>query len=315
MKPAAARTIILEQQPRRQGKMWNEKTFTIILFLLPTLAFMGVFVVWPIINSFQLSFLQWNGINPTRTFIGLQNWTRLLQDPIFWKSLGNNLIIVVLSIAIQIPIAMLLAIMIERSRGFLIRVFKTVYFFPMLMSSVAIGILFKYIYDPTFGLVNETLERMGFTSLTQAWLGDPKYALLAVVLVICWQFIPFYMILFHAALNNIPGELKDAALIDGANDARYYRHIALPMVMGTVRTAILLSLIGSLKYFDLIWVMTQGGPNHASELMATYMYKMAFPSFQVGYGSAVASAMFIIVMLISIATLTLSRRFDYRRAQ
>lgn len=315
MKPAIARTTALEQQPKRRSRRLDEHTATIILFLLPTLAFMVVFVVWPIINSFQLSFYQWNGINPVRNFIGLQNWSRLLQDSIFWKSLSNNLIIVVLSIAIQIPIAMLLAIMIERSRGFLIKVFKTVYFFPMLMSSVAIGILFKYIYDPTFGLINETLERMGLTSLTQAWLGDPKYALLSVILVICWQFIPFYMILFHAALNNIPGELKDAAQIDGANDARYYRYIALPMVMGTVRTAILLSLIGSLKYFDLIWVMTQGGPNHASELMATYMYKMAFPSFQVGYGSTVASAMFIIVMLISIVTLAFSRRFDYRRSQ
>lgn len=273
---------------------------------------MAIFVVWPIFSSFQLSLHQWNGIDPTRDFIGLGNWYRLLQDTIFWRALGNNFIIVALSIIIQLPIAMLLAIMLERSRGWLTKFFKTVYFFPMLMSSVAVGILFKYIYDPTFGLVNETLNRVGLGALTQSWLGEPRYALLSVILVICWQFIPFYMLLFLAALTNVPGELKDAAQIDGANDVRYYRYIALPMVMGTVRTAVVLSLIGSLKYFDLIWVMTEGGPNNASELMATYMYKRAFPSFEVGYGSTVASAMFIFVMLVSLAALSFSRRFDYR---
>ena len=309
----ASSVLTATHKPRKRDRLWSEKTLTIVLFLLPTLAFMGIFVVWPILNSLQLSLFEWNGINPNRTFIGLRNWARLLQDAVFWKALGNNLTVVVLSIAIQLPIAMLLAVMLERSRGLISKFFKTVYFFPMLMSSVAVGILFKYIYDPSFGLINEGLTNIGLGNLTQSWLGEPRWALLSVILVICWQFIPFYMILFYAALNTVPGELKDAARIDGANDARYYRFIALPLVMGTVRTAIVLSLIGSLKYFDLVWVMTEGGPNNASELMATYMYKKAFPSFEVGYGSTVAFAMFIFVMLVSLLALGLGRRLDYRR--
>lgn len=290
---------------------WNQNTLTITLFLLPTLIFMGVFVVWPIVNSFQLSFYKWNGISPTRDFVGTENWARLLEDDVFVKAFNNNLKVVVLSIAIQIPLGMGLAILLEQGgRFFLFRIFKTVYFFPMLMSSVAIGILFKYIYDPAFGLVNPVLEGVGLEQWTRAWLGDTDTALYAVIAVISWQYTPFYMILFLAALSGVPEELRDASLIDGANERRYYWHIALPMVSGTVRTAMILSLIGSLKYFDLIWVMTEGGPNNASELMATYMYKKAFPSFEVGYGSTVASALFIIVMVLAVVSFSLTRRYE-----
>jgi raffinose/stachyose/melibiose transport system permease protein len=288
---------------------FNEYTLTIVLFLLPTLLLLAVFVIWPILASFELSLYQWNGIDPARTFIGPNNWTRLFGDTIFWRAFGNNFILVAGSIAIQLPLGMLVAIALERAgRRFIFKVFKTVYFFPMLMSSVAIGILFKYIYDPTFGLVNKLLESIGLKG--QSWLGEPGLALIAVIAVICWQYTPFYMILFLAALNSISEDMRDAARIDGARDRQYYRFIAIPMVSGTVRTAVILSLIGSLKYFDLIWVMTEGGPNSASELMATYMYKKAFPSFEMGYGSTVASALFIIVMVISLTTLFITRRFE-----
>lgn len=296
------------QAVRRRWLGWNEYTPTIILFLLPSLFFMAMFVVWPILSSFEISLYKWNGIDPVRTPIGLQNWQRLFSDPIFWRAFGNNLIVVVLSIAVQMPLGMALAIMLERAgRRLVFKIFKTIYFFPMLMSSVAIGILFKYIYDPSFGLINQFIQALGGRG--QSWLGDPGLALFAVIAVICWQYTPFYMILYLAALNGIPDDFRDAARIDGASEAQYYRHVALPLVSGTVRTAIILSLIGSLKYFDLIWVMTEGGPNNASELMATYMYKKAFPSFEMGYGSTVASALFIIVMVISLVMLFVTRRF------
>lgn len=288
---------------------WDEYTPAIILFLLPTIFFMAVFVVWPIVSSFEISFYKWNGIDPVREPVGLENWQKLFEDEIFWRAFGNNLKVVVLSIAIQMPIGMLLAILLERG-GRRFRLFKTVYFFPMLMSSVAIGILFKYIYDPTFGIVTEFLESVGLDALVYNWLGDPQVALYSIIAVICWQYTPFYMILFLAALNSIPEELRDAALIDGAGEVQYYWSVALPLVRGTVRTAVILSLIGSLKYFDLIWVMTEGGPNNSTHLMATYMYKQAFPSFKIGYGSAVASALFIIVMVIAGGAFLLSTRFE-----
>ncbi len=296
---------------KRHPLGWNEYTPTIILFLLPTFFFISVFILWPIVSSFRLSLFEWNGISPTRTMVGLENWSKLVRDEIFWKAFRNNLTVVILSLAIQMPLGMALAMILENYGGFFVgKLFKTVYFFPMLMSSVAIGILWKYIYDPTFGIVNGFLREVGLQQWAKSWLGDPDLSLYAVIAVICWQYTPFYMILFLAALTSIPEELRDAAVIDGANARQYYGRIALPLVRGTVRVAVILSLVGSLKYFDLIWVMTEGGPSNASELMATYMYKKAFPSFEMGYGATVASLFFLIVMAVSVATFTLSHRFE-----
>ena len=294
---------------------WNPEHVTIAVFLFPTLFLMAAYIVWPLISSFNLSLYEWNGLDPVKTPVGLENWDRLIHDDIFWKAFRNNLTLVVLSIAIQIPMGVALAVLLEVAvqrpllRPFF-KIFKTVYFFPMLMSSVAIGILFKYIYDPTFGIINEALEYAGLETWTRAWLGEKETVLYAVTGVICWQFTPFYMILFIAALSSISDDLRDAARIDGATEARYYLRIAVPLISGTISTGVVLALIGSLKYFDLIWVMTEGGPTNSSELMATYMYKKAFPSFQMGYGSAISSALFVIVMAISLTALFLTRRFE-----
>ena len=285
----------------------NEYTATMILFLFPAFFFLAVFIVWPILSSLQLSFVEWNGISPQRDFVGFDNWLRLFKDPVFWRAFRNNLIIVVLSILIQLPIAMALAVLLDKG-GKKLQLFKTVYFFPMLMSTVAIGILFKYIYDPQFGMVTSLLEAANLEFLVRNWLGDPGVVLYSVIGVICWQYIPFYMILFLAALAGIPEELREAALIDGATENQYFWRIVLPLLRGTISTAMVLSLIGSLKYFDLIWVMTEGGPTNASELMATYMYKKAFQSFEMGYGSTVATALFVIVMTIALSVYFLLNR-------
>lgn len=285
----------------------NEYTLTTIVFLFPAFLFLALFVLWPIVNSLQLSFYEWDGISPTRTFIAFENWRVLFTDPIFWRAVGNNFIIVILSIAIQLPIAMALAVLLDKG-GRKLRLFKVAYFLPLLMSTVAVGILFKYIYDPQFGLLTTFLETVGLPALVRTWLGDPAVALYAVIAVICWQYIPFYMILFLAALSGIPAEYREAALLDGATENQYFWRIALPLLKGVIATAAILSLIGSLKYFDLIWVMTEGGPVNATELMATYMYKNAFISFKMGYGSTVATMLFIIVMIVSLTVLYLSRR-------
>lgn len=293
-------TVAQDVARKTPGKPFiNEYTATAILFLVPAFFFLAVFVVWPILSSLQLSFVEWNGISPQRDFVGFDNWARLFKDSVFWRAFRNNLIIVALSILVQLPIAMALAVLLDKG-GKKLQLFKTVYFFPMLMSTVAIGILFKYIYDPQFGLVTSLLETAGLKFLVRNWLGDPNVVLYSVIAVICWQFIPFYMILFLAALTGIPEELREAAFIDGATENQYFWRIVLPLLRGTISTAVVLSLIGSLKYFDLIWVMTEGGPANASELMATYMYKKAFQSFEMGYGSTVATALFMIVMVIAL---------------
>jgi raffinose/stachyose/melibiose transport system permease protein len=278
-----------------------------VLFLLPALVFLFVFIVWPVLLSAQLSFYDWNGISPTRAFVGFGNWNTLAADSVFWKALRNNLIVVALSISIQLPVAMVLAVLLHRG-GNKLKIFKVVYFFPMLMSTVAIGALFKAVYDLQFGAVTPLLRALGLAGLSRDWLGDSGVALFSVTAVICWQFIPFYMILFLARLSGIPNELREAAVMDGATGWHYFWRIELPLMHGVIITAMTLSLIGSLKYFDLIWVMTEGGPSRATELMATYMYKEAFSSFRMGYGSTIASAMFLIVMTAGLAAIAVRRR-------
>jgi raffinose/stachyose/melibiose transport system permease protein len=278
-----------------------------VLFLVPALVFLAVFIVWPVLLSIQLSFYDWNGIAPVRTFVSADNWKKLAADSVFWRALGNNLIVVALSIGIQLPVAMALAVLLHRG-GNRLKVFKVVYFFPMLMSTVAIGALFKAVYDVQFGAITPLLRALGLAGLTRDWLGDSSIALFSVVAVICWQFIPSYMILFLARLTSIPAELREAAAMDGATSGQYFWRVELPMMRGIVITAMTLSLIGSLKYFDLIWVMTEGGPSRATELMATYMYKEAFSSFRMGYGSTIATAMFVIVMSAALAVIAIRRR-------
>lgn len=283
----------------------EEKT-TIILFIIPVLLLISIFIIYPIINSISLSFVKWNGIDPVKRFIGLSNWKKLLHDKIFFSAILNNFKIVIFSILIQLSIGLGLAVLLDKG-GKKLSIFKTVYFFPMLMSSVAIGILFKYIYDPQFGVVTTILDSLGLHSLAKSWLGDPKLALGSVIAVICWQFIPFYMIYFLAAMAGIPKELHEASVIDGATEWQYFCKVLLPLLKGSIRTAAILSLVGSLKYFDLIYVMTGGGPTHSTELMATYMYKNAFAKYKMGYGSTIAVALFIIVMTFSVLTTYITR--------
>jgi raffinose/stachyose/melibiose transport system permease protein len=278
-----------------------------VLFLLPAFVFLAVFIVWPVLLSIQLSFYDWNGLAPLRKFVGLANWKALAGDSIFWKALANNLIVVTLSILIQLPGAMALAVLLHRG-GKKLKIFKVVYFFPMLMSTVAVGALFKAVYDLQFGVVTPLLRAIGLASLARDWLGDAHVALFSVIVVICWQFIPFYMILFLARLSSIPNELREAASMDGATGGQYFWRVELPLMRGIIITAMTLSLIGSLKYFDLIWVMTEGGPSRATELMATYMYKEAFSSFRMGYGSTIATAMFFIVMTAALVAIAIRQR-------
>lgn len=279
------------------------------LFLAPAVALLATFLVFPLLQSFRLSLIEWNGLGASGVFVGLANWMMLAKDGLFWHALGNNLLLGLFSVLIQLPIAMALALLLDKAgRGS--RTLKILYFLPLLFSSVALGVIFKNIYDPNFGPINAALQAIGLPALAKDWLGDRSYALGAVTAVICWQNIPFYMILFLAGLASFPPELREAATLDGASDKTIFWQIKLPHLQGTVRTAAMLAVIGSLRYFDLIYVMTGGGPEGASELMATYMYRTVFSSFQLGYGSTIASAMFLVVTLIAAVGMRLTKRFE-----
>lgn len=282
---------------------------TIFLFLAPALFFFALYVLAPIPVSFYYSLFRWDGIGE-RAFIGFQNWKELVQDPIFWRALKNNVTLVVVSLLFQLPMGIALALLLT-SRFRWTKLLKTVYVLPYLMSAVAIGMLWRYIYEPTFGLLNMFLEAIGRFNWIQDWLGDPKVVLYSVINAINWQFTPFYMLLFMAALAGIPDELYEAAKIDGASAWNVFWTITLPLLWPTVINAATLSLVGSLKYFDLIHVLSGGGPNHASELMATYMYKRSFQHFRMGYGSTIAVALFTIGFVLSMVFLRATRRREY----
>ena len=272
------------------------------LFLAPVTILMVVFVLYPIIDTFITSGYQWNGISSAKKFIGLDNWATLLADKSFWIAFKNNLVIMVLSIVIQIPLGLALATFLDFG-GKKLTVFKVIWFIPLLMSSVAIGFLFTYALATNGGIVSTISGWFGGGNIDL--LGNPKTALLTVIVVICWQFTPFYMVYFMAAFTNIPYDVFEAARIDGATRGQYFWKVALPLLVPSMKSAAILSMVGSLKYFDLIYVMTGGGPGTSTELMASYMYIQSFSNFNMGYGSAVAAGMFILISMVALITMKL----------
>lgn len=282
---------------KRRQRSTNQAAF---IFLLPVILIMCVFIFYPIVDSFRISTLNWNGISSNTKFIGLDNWIKLIQDERFWAAFRNNIIIMICSIIIQIPIGLAEATFIEFA-GKKSTICKIIWFIPMLMSSVAIGFLFTYALASNGGIISAISNFFGGPNIDL--LGNPKTALITVIFVIAWQFAPFYMVYCMAAYTNISEDVYEASLIDGATKGQYFWKIALPLLTPSIKSAAILSMVGSLKYFDLIYVMTGGGPGTSTELMATYMYKQAFTEFNMGYGSTVAAGMFILITVISLITM------------
>ena len=278
------------------------------VFLLPALFFLIVYVAYPIVESFITSTMRWHGMGGRRSYTGFDNWATLVKDVNFWKAFVNNLKIMFLSLLFQVPFAMALATFLDitEKKG---NLFKVVWFIPYLLSSVAIGVLFKYSLDANYGIIASVSKLLGGGGIDL--LGNPKIALYTVIGVVCWQYIPFYMVLYLAAYGTIPVELYEAASIDGATRGHYFMRVSLPLLRPTVVSGMTLSIIGSLKYFDLVYVITGGGPGVATELMATYMYKSSFVRFNMGYGATIASGMFILITLVALITIaTLNRRTE-----
>lgn len=273
-----------------------KKTGLVLLFVLPALFFYGTFNLFGIARTFYYSAMDWQGISANKVFVGLSNYVAVAKDMNFWNALKNNLILVMASMFIQMPGALLLALLINSKLKFT-KFFRTVFFMPMLLSTVATGIMWILFYDPNFGLMAKIIRALGLKFSTTFLQGST--AMPAILFVICWQFIPYYMIIFKAGLSNVPEELYEAAKIDGANTWQCFTNITLPMIIPTMRTSAVLQLVGSLKYFDLFYVMMGGAPNTSTELMATYMYKKGFTEFQMGYASTIAAYMFLICFIFA----------------
>jgi len=286
----------------KHRKKYTEASVTAVLFLLPATILFLVFVVWPIVQSAHYSVYSWDGLGKPEHFIGLENYARLLKDPVFWKALGNNFFVLIWSLVTQIPLGILLAILLTgRIKGSVF--FRTLYISPMVLSGVIVGLLWQWVYNPSFGLANSFLTWIGFEQYTSGWLGDAGIVMVCVMIVSTWRDLGFYIIIFIVAIQSIPEEICAAAKVDGANSWQLHRYVTLPLIKKTTLTAFVLSLIGSLQFFDLTWVMTQGGPYHSSEVVTTYMFKTAFQLRDWGYATTLAFVLFCITFFIVIVFL------------
>ena len=266
----------------------------IILFLLPALLlFCGVLIA-PIGASAYFSLFDWKGIGP-KTFIGLANYKELFTSNSigFMKALRNSLLLAALSVGLQLPLALALALTLGKSiKGE--RVFLSVYFMPVLISTVVIGQLWLKIYNPDYGILNVFLRSIGLEKWTRVWLGKKETALGAVLVPTLWQYVGYHMLLLYAGVKSVPGELREAAMLDGATDGQINRFIVLPYIKPILRISVIFAVTGSLKSFDLIYVLTNGGPLHATEVPSTLMISMLFLRNRYGMGSTIAVMLIIL---------------------
>lgn len=287
-------------QPRTARRKYHlQRWFLILMFLLPGLAIYSYFVIIPIFQSGYYSFFRWNGLGPLDNFVGFDNYAKIFNDKFFMGALGHNLWITVLSLLIQLPMALGLALLVARKmpgRGF----FRLIFFLPFVLSDTTTGVMWTFVYQPQNGLLNSLLTTFNIGK-PQGWLGNPDLALLAIFVVMCWKYFGFHLILFVAGLQEIPPDLEEAARIDGASNFNTLRYITLPLLGSTIRMSVFLSIIGSLQYFDLIWVMTKGGPISSTETLSTYMIKFGFERFALGYGNALAVIIFLLCLGFSLA--------------
>lgn len=273
-------------------KFLRNKT-AICIFIFPAL-FVFLFVVMNSIGtSFYYSLHDWNGITD-KVFIGFDNYKKLFigNTDGFLKAIGNSLILALLSIVGELIPATFFAIVLARGvkgEGF----FRTVFFIPVLLSSVVLGQLWSMIYNPSYGLFNTLLAKLGLEHLAKAWLGNMDTALICVFVVVIWQYIGYHMLLIYSGVKRIPADIFEAAEIDGATKTQTAFKIIIPLILPTIKTSMVLAVIGSLKMFDLIYVLTNGGPNHATEVASTLMYTSIFKKNLYGYGSSMA--IFIII--------------------
>jgi raffinose/stachyose/melibiose transport system permease protein len=282
----------------------------IILFLLPALVIFLLFVIYPIFRSLYYSTFDWKGLGAAVDNIGLENYKKILVDEVFLKSIKNVFIIIVLSLSIQLPAAIVLANMVGRDlpgRA----LFRTIFFLPYVLSEVNAAIMWMLLYnpDPDRGFFNAILVLLGLNTVN--WLADMNVVLFAVFITLTWKYFGFHLLLYLTGLQNIPTEIEEAARMDGANSFQNFFYITLPLLSSTIKTSVYMSVLGSIQQFILVWVMTKGGPVNASETMATYMYRFGFVRFQFGYGSAVAIIMFLICVIFSLVYQNLTRKPDY----
>ncbi len=280
-------------------------------YLAPALLLYGLFLVYPMVDSVRLSFFQWSGFRTEeQVFVGLDNYIRLFTaDPVFWTALRNSVIWVVASLLVPTVIALLLALGLNREmvgRNLM----RAVFYIPAVFASITVAAMWRWIYNPTLGFVNQLLTAAGLEQFTQSWLGDPRFALASIFVANIWQAVGFSMVLFLAGLQGVPHELVDAAKMDGANAWQRFLAVTLPALRPTTVVVVILTIINSLKVFDLVVGLTGGGPVQSTQVLALWSYQQSFTNHQFGMGGAVATVLLIVTLALVIPYMLWSMRGD-----
>ena len=280
------------------NKILGNKT-AIAAFVAPSLILFGGIIFYSIIMSFRYSLLDWNGFGEG-IFVGFSNYAKMFQDKVFLRSAINSLLLGFVTLVTQLPLALLLALLLTsgiKGEGF----YRTVFFIPMTLSSVVIGQLWLKIYNPNYGVLNTLLGVLGLESLQRNWLGDVNTALFSAFVPIIWQNVGYHMLLLYTSINSISKDILEAAKLDGASGIKAARYITIPLVKPMLRTCAIFVVIGSLKAFDMIYVLTNGGPAHMTEVPSSLMFSSIFNLNKYGYGSAIS--IFIVVECIVMAVI------------
>ena len=291
-----------------EGGRTLSSAFNTAILLGPALGLCTVFIFLPAILAVAGSFHAFGLTSQNWEWVGVDNYTRALADPVFWVALRNNVIIVVGSIVLQVGIGCILAAILDRGIPTGSTFFRTIIFMPLVVSAVAVALIWLIILDPNIGALNLIVKSIGLTPPQLGWLGDPDISIWVVLIVAAWQHTGFMMVLILAGLQSIPKELYEAAALDGARGIKAFRYITLPSIRNVLIVAVLITTIGGFKVFDFIYVLTQGGPANATQVLGTYIFLQAFSLTNMGYANAIAVILLIIAVALGWMQLKVSRR-------
>lgn len=275
--------------------MRTNSRWTPYFFVAPAFAIYGFTVLAPVIGTFGISFLKWNGYG-TPNWVGLRNYLRALKDSIFISSFEHVFIYIAATIILEVTVGLILAGILTSRRktdGYRIALFV-----PVMLPMVIVAVLWRFVFNADFGLLNGILEKFGKPEWQQIWLGDQRFALLAICFVSGWVYAGFYLAIFYAGLQRLPREIVESAALDGANQPTIFWRIKVPMIRRLWEVAILICITGGIQGFDLFYVMTNGGPFYSTEVPTTYMVRTVFRDQELGYGAALAIIVTVVVLLI-----------------
>ena len=311
--PAPAAQAVRRQPPRPRGRAVRT-TLEVLFFVGPALTLFAVFVVWPILKAVQFSLYRWKGFGPLTDFVGLDNYDAVLRNEVFTDAFGHNMFIVVGSVLLpQLPLGLAVALLLNRrirGQGLL----RTIVFVPYVLSEVIASVIWLQLLQPEYGAVDALMSSVGLPVPDQGWLGDPDRALLTVLLVLTWKYLGLAVLLFLAGLQGIPNEVLEAAQIDGASWWQVQRRITVPLLGPTLRIWVFLSMIGSLQLFDMVWILTGGGPANSTTSMATFLVTEGTKRQNYGIAAAASVVLFVVALVFAVLYQLLVLRRDTRAA-